>query len=317
MKVQVPPIKSQGIKTKLVPWIKNIIPLNFEGVWIEPFLGTGVVAFNIVPQKAVLADSNPYIISLYKAISTGEITPEITKQFLKYEGGKLLSLGEDHYYRIRERFNKYHEPLDFLFLNRSCFNGMIRFNKKGGFNVPFCRKPQRFAQSYVTKIVNQVRYIYSLLQAKDYIFLCQDFSKTIINGTDKDIIYCDPPYIGRHVEYFNGWNEKKEVLLNKLLGETESRFILSTWHSNDFRENEYLKTIWATYYLLTREHFYHVGGKEKNRNAMLEALVTNFQAVFTLQERTKPVQLTLCEEQESYQNLPNQSVNLTATTSDS
>ena len=299
MKVQVPPIKAQGIKTKLVPWIKNIIPSNFEGIWIEPFLGTGVVAFNIVPQKAILADSNPYIISFYNAISTGEITPEITRKFLKHEGEKLLSLGEDHYYFIRERFNKYHEPLDFLFLNRSCFNGMIRFNKKGGFNVPFCRKPKRFAQSYITKITNQVSYIYNLVQSTDYVFLCQDFSKTINNGTNKDIIYCDPPYIGRHVEYFNGWDESKEVLLNKLLGETENKFILSTWHSNDFRENEYLKTIWSTYYLLTREHFYHIGGKEKNRNAMLEALITNFQATSTLQERTNPVQLTLCEEQKS------------------
>ncbi|MCG2774855.1 MAG: Dam family site-specific DNA-(adenine-N6)-methyltransferase, partial [Desulfobacterales bacterium] len=145
MKVQVPPIKSQGIKTKLVPWIKNIVPSEFNGVWIEPFSGTGVVAFNIMPKNAILADTNPHIISFYQAIADGVITPERTKKFLKAEGEKLLKKGEDHYYYIRERFNNEHSPLDFLFLNRSCFNGMIRFNKKGGFNVPFCRKPQRFA----------------------------------------------------------------------------------------------------------------------------------------------------------------------------
>lgn len=50
MKVITPPIKSQGIKTKLVPWIKEILP-NQEGTWIEPFLGTGVVAFNMGYKK--------------------------------------------------------------------------------------------------------------------------------------------------------------------------------------------------------------------------------------------------------------------------
>ncbi len=306
-KVHVPPIKSQGIKTKLVPWIKNIVPHDFKGVWIEPFMGTGVVAFNLALDNAILADSNPYIISFYKELSDGKITPSIVKFFLQNEGKLLREKGEDHYYLVRERFNKYHEPLDFLFLNRSCFNGMIRFNKKGGFNVPFCRKPERFSQSYITKIVNQVSYVYQLLQIKNYTFLCQDFRDTIILGTNEDIIYCDPPYIGRHVEYFNGWDEEKENKLNELLGNTDSKFILSTWHSNDFRENEYLKTIWSEYHLLTREHFYHVGGKEKNRNAMLEALVTNYPAIFTIQEHTKPIQLTLCEEQNSYQLIAQQS----------
>jgi DNA adenine methylase len=305
-KIFVPPIKSQGIKTKLVPWIKNIIPREFTGVWIEPFTGTGVVAFNLAPKNAILADSNPYIISFYGELLSGRITPDIVRNFLQEEGRLLIEKGEEHYYYIRERFNKDHDPLDFLFLNRSCFNGMIRFNKKGGFNVPFCRKPERFSKSYITKIVNQVSYVYQLLQTKNYTFLCQDFQATIALGTNEDFIYCDPPYIGRHVEYFNGWDEKKEIMLNQLLGKTESKFILSTWHSNDFRENDYLKTIWSAYYILTREHFYHVGGKEKNRNAMLEALVTNYPAMFTIDEHKKPVQLTLCEEQKSYQQIAQQ-----------
>ena len=59
MPVGVPPIKSQGIKTKLVPWIKSIVPSNFSGVWIEPFMGTGVVAFNVAPNNAILCDTNP------------------------------------------------------------------------------------------------------------------------------------------------------------------------------------------------------------------------------------------------------------------
>jgi hypothetical protein len=63
MKVIIPPIKSQGIKTKLVPWIKDIAP-KVSGRWIEPFLGTGVVAFNAGYRKAILNDTNPLTSSL-------------------------------------------------------------------------------------------------------------------------------------------------------------------------------------------------------------------------------------------------------------
>jgi len=279
MKVIVPPIKCQGIKTKLSAWIKSIIPDKFNGRWIEPFMGSGVVAFNVQPRKALLCDINPHLINFYNAIKSGAITSAIVKDFLKTEGKKLKENGEDYYYEVRERFNKNQEPLDFLFLNRSCFNGMIRFNGKGGFNVPFCRKPERFAQSYITKIVNQVLYVQNLIEYYDYEFICQDFGKTIINSSKSDIIYCDPPYIGRHVDYYNGWDEEYEMRLNALLKNCKSMFILSTWHSNNYRKNKYLDTLWNSFDIITREHFYHVGGYEKNRNPMLEALVTNFTAV--------------------------------------
>ena len=59
VKVNISPIKSPGIKTKLVPWIASIIPSNFKGLWIEPFMGTGVVAFNIAPKCALLCDIPP------------------------------------------------------------------------------------------------------------------------------------------------------------------------------------------------------------------------------------------------------------------
>ncbi len=295
MKIHVPPIKTQGIKTKLVQWIKSIIPDDFDGVWIEPFMGSGVVAFNVIPKKAILSDTNPHLINFYNSILKKEITPKLTRLFLQEEGNKLLEKGEEHYYLIRERFNKEKDPLDFLFLNRSCFNGMIRFNRKGGFNVPFCRKPERFAKAYITKIVNQIEYVYSLLQLKDFTFICQDFSETIQIANDGDIIYCDPPYIGRHTEYFNGWDENKELELNRQLSNTASDFILSTWHSNIYRENNYLKTIWKDYNLITREHFYHLGGKEKNRNSMLEALVTNYETNPIIEEPIEKAQPTLFE----------------------
>ncbi len=276
MRVNVPPIKSQGIKTKLVPWINSLVPADFDGVWIEPFMGTGVVGFNIAPQNAFMADSNPHLIDFYTAVSTKKITPAIVRQYLTEEGSTLLKLGESHYYAIRERFNQEHNPLDFLFLSRAGFNGMIRFNQKGGFNVPFCRKPERFAPAYITKIVNQVNFVSKLLKMKDFSFACQDFTNTIKQATADDIIYCDPPYIGRHVDYFSGWDEAQEFQLFEMLSNSPAKFILSTWHHNDYRENEYIHTLWNQFNILTREHFYHVGASEKNRSPMIEAIVTNF-----------------------------------------
>lgn len=277
MKVFIPPIKSQGIKSKLVPWISSVVPNDFKGRWVEPFMGTGVVAFNIAPDNALMCDANPHLIHFYKALKDQTITVNQIRAFLVHEGELLRTKGEEHYYSIRERFNRDHDPLDFLFLNRAGFNGMIRFNRKGGFNIPFCRKPERFAQAYVTKIVNQADYVAKLFQRKNYEFKCQDFSKTIEESTSDDIVYCDPPYIDRYADYYNGWDETNEQNLFKKLGDGQSRFILSTWHHNDYRSNTYIETLWNSYNVMTREHFYHVGGSEKNRNPMIEALITNFE----------------------------------------
>ncbi len=274
--VKIPPIKSQGIKTKLVPWIKSVVPDSFNGTWVEPFMGTGVVAFNIPSKHAILCDTNPHLINFYSAIASGHIDAIRIASFLKDEGRMLMERGEVHYYEVRERFNSQKDPLDFLFLNRAGFNGMIRFNGQGKFNVPFCRKPQRFAQAYVTKIVNQVDHISRLLKTKTFTFKRQGFEETIANATSGDIIYCDPPYIDRHADYYNGWGSVNEGRLFELLLKTKAHFILSTWHHNDYRKNEYIETLWNRFHVMTREHFYHVGARETNRNPMVEALITNF-----------------------------------------
>lgn len=112
-KVFVPPIKSQGIKTKLVPWItSNTQDLNYER-WVEPFMGTGVVAFNIRPKKALLCDSNPHLIRFYNALKSKEITSPIVRKFLTEEGTKLLTSEGKYYYDVRQRFNEEKNPLDF------------------------------------------------------------------------------------------------------------------------------------------------------------------------------------------------------------
>lgn len=299
-KTGVPPIKSQGIKTKLVPWIKSILTNDFDGTWIEPFMGTGVVAFNVAPKKAILADTNPHLINFYTQIANDKINPGVVKTFLQKEGKILSEKGEDHYYYIRDRFNSEKNPLDFLFVNRAGFNGMIRFNRKGGFNIPFCRKPDRFAQAYVTKITNQVAWVSSVIWSGNYQFICQDFKETIKLASKNDVIYADPPYIERHVDYFNGWDSKHEEELFQSLSRFEGKFILSTWHHNDYRENESIKTLWSEFQILTKDHFYYVGGSEENRNPMVEALITNFNATSKQYEFPKPLQLELFQKAIKY-----------------
>ncbi|GGZ64556.1 DNA adenine methylase [Mesonia mobilis] len=275
MKTFVPPIKSQGIKTKLVQWIStNVDEVEFDR-WVEPFMGTGVVAFNVRPKRSLLCDSNPHLIKFYKAVQNKEITSNIVRNFLNKEGQKLLETDGEYYYTVRNRFNEKGNPLDFLFLSRSCFNGMMRFNKKGGFNVPFCKKPNRFAQALVTKITNQVENISQIIEQGDYEFKHQDFKATLSELKSTDFVYSDPPYIGRHVDYFDSWTEEEEILLNSGLEKSNCKFILSTWLSNKYRTNDYVFSVWENCYVATKEHFYHVGGKETNRNAVYEALLSN------------------------------------------
>jgi DNA adenine methylase len=302
MRVQIPPIKCQGIKSKLVPFLLSHIEWNEQGQWLEPFVGSGVVGFNQRPKRAIFADTNPHIINFYQAINTRQLTPGMVKKFLEQEGQKLAQHGKVYYYEVRTRFNAHQNPLDFLFLTRAGFNGVIRFNSKGKFNVPFNHKPERFSKAYITKVVNQVKAIYKLCQLNEWQFVCQDFCQTLALAQKDDFVYCDPPYMGRHVDYFNGWNEENEVRLFNLLSNCPARFILSTWHSNQHRHNPYIEQYETKFQIVVKEHFYHVGAKEANRKPMLEALVMNYSPTSApeLETATSYKQLRLLEDGERY-----------------
>ncbi len=275
-KVYIPPFKTQGIKSKLVPLIKSTVSISPDTTWIEPFMGSAVVGLNVAPHHAVFADLNPHIINFYNQLKARVITAGIVREFLEEQGAILAEKDDEHYYFIRDRFNREHNPLDFLFLNRSCFNGMIRFNKSNEFNVPYGHKPERFSKAYITKIVNQVAHFEQMLKDHSWTFLNQSFEDTIALADENAFIYCDPPYIGRHADYFNSWSEKQERQLKECLLESGARFMLSTWDNNQYRANPYLSTLWASCSKITQAHFYFVGAREENRKAMTEALLTNY-----------------------------------------
>ncbi len=281
--VIIPPIKSQGIKTKLVPWINDLIlssGTSLDARWIEPFFGTGVVGFNSpIRGEHIVGDTNPHIINFYRGVQDGKITPYSMRAYLEEESRLLSEADENgyaHYKYVRDRFNFEHSSYDFIFLSRAGFNGMMRFNKHGDWNIPFCKKPDRFSPAYITKICNQIQQTARIIRQKDWEFHNIDFIETIERAEAGDIIYCDPPYYGRYVDYYNGWTEQDEHTLFEALSRTPAKFILSTWHHNDYRFNDMVKQYWSRFNITTKDHFYHNGGSIENRHSIVEALVFNF-----------------------------------------
>lgn len=294
--VIVPPIKSQGIKTQLVPWINDLISrsgIDVESNWYEPFFGTGVVGFNSkLKGKFIVGDTNPHIINFYKQVQDRIISASSMRQYLLQANTLLSNAADDgyaYYKDVKNRFNTKHDPYDFIFLSRAGFNGMMRFNKKGEWNIPFCKKPDRFAPAYITKICNQIDNVNNVIQSKCWKFNNCQFTDIISQAEEGDLIYCDPPYFGRYVDYFNGWTEEDEDTLYQMLKNTKAHFILSTWHHNQYRDNEMIAKYWGKFNVVTKEHFYHGGGKIENRHSMIEALVFNF----NIQDQTNEDRITL------------------------
>lgn len=270
-----PPIKCQGIKTKLIPFIARSLQWQPQpqSRWIEPFLGSGVVAFNLAPPQALLCDTNPHIIRFYQALQCAEITPQTVRSYLTEAGDRLRTQGADYYYAVRDRFNQSPSSLDFLFLNRACFNGLMRFNAKGGFNVPFCRKPDRFSPAYITKIVNQVAWVAQQMAGKSWEFRVAPWQDTLAAANPHDFVYLDPPYIGRHADYAQPWNDDDAIALAQTTQTLPCGFALSMWLANQHRQNLHLSQAWSGLELRSTRHFYHVGSYETLRGAIEEALV--------------------------------------------
>ena len=157
---------------------------------VEPFVGGAAVALGLRPQRALLNDSNPHLINFYRWLQRGLVTalPMHNEQQL--------------YYAHRARFNQLinDEQADtaeaaalFYYLNRTCFNGLCRFNSKGGFNVPF---GQYKNINYTTDFTPYTRAL------KDWTFSVGDFSR--LELADDDFIYADPPYDVEFTSYSPG-----------------------------------------------------------------------------------------------------------------
>ena len=127
----------------------------------------------------------------------------------------------------------------------------------------------------MTKITNQVSWLGLLLKDKDWIFEAMDWKESVRNVRKNDFLYLDPPYCGRHTNYYDTWDESDLCDLAKFLKKTKCSFALSLWYENKYRKNDDIQKYFSEFTISKHEHFYHVGSTEDLRNSMTEALITN------------------------------------------
>ncbi len=182
-----PIVKWVGGKTRLLPEIAARMPRTY-GRYFEPFAGGAAVFFSMAPRAAVLADRNADLITTYRAVAT-DAEGVIRRLAIHREAHN-----EQHYYAMRARWNDAGvawTPIDraaaFIYLNRTCYNGLWRVNRSGAFNVPMGRyKNPPICDADGLRAAARV-----LAQAK---LVCADYRTAVADARAGDLIYFDPPY---------------------------------------------------------------------------------------------------------------------------
>ncbi len=183
-----PPLKWAGGKRWLVGTLAPLFAAHREKRLVEPFAGGMAVTLGLAPTRALVNDINPHLINFYQQI----------KRSLTIQDEELRNERE-FYFARRTRFNQLiaegaaqtaEAAAIFYYLNRTGFNGLCRFNSKGGFNVPFGR-------------YNKISYLQDFSRYtnlfKQWEFSCLDFEKLPV--AKDDILYLDPPYDVQFTKY--------------------------------------------------------------------------------------------------------------------
>lgn len=195
-----PPLKWAGGKRWLKPYLEFLVGDIQDHQLVEPFAGGLSVAFGLRPKKALLNDVNPHLINFYQWLQAGlRLTINTSRT-------------KENYLRNRNDFNKLirngeadsrRAAMLFFYLNRSCFNGLCRFNKAGEFNVPRGFYGKKNVQKDLRK--------YAAVLAP-WSFSCIDFRD--LDYGDDALLYVDPPYDDAFNDYAaNGfsWEDQKAV----------------------------------------------------------------------------------------------------------
>ncbi|WOH36179.1 Dam family site-specific DNA-(adenine-N6)-methyltransferase [Thalassotalea fonticola] len=178
-------LKWAGGKYTLSDVIRKMLPKG--SCLIEPFAGAGSIFLNTDYSNYILNDINKDLINLYKTL---QVKPE---QFIN-DAARLFmpeyNISEE-YYEIRKQFNATDDPyqrsLMFLYMNRHGYNGLCRYNSKGGYNVPFGKyKRPYFPENELINFADK---------AQKAEFVCENYRDTFARAKDGDVIYCDPPYV--------------------------------------------------------------------------------------------------------------------------
>jgi len=222
-------LKWAGGKFRL---LDRILPWLPEGnCLIEPYAGSGAVFLNTNYDRYILNDINPDLIHTYQYVKKkpAEFITQARDFFHpKYNQEKM-------YYALRDQFNQTTDLTErailFLYLNRHGYNGLCRYNQKGGFNVPF----GRYKNPYFPE-----KEIYAFAQkAKKARFVCQDFKNVMQKAKTGNIIYCDPPYVplsdtASFTQYAQtGFTETEQTTLAALAEDLQKRNIITVISNHD------------------------------------------------------------------------------------
>ncbi|GIN41185.1 DNA adenine methylase [Heyndrickxia oleronia] len=188
-----------GGKRWLINNHSELLPRDFN-LYIEPFLGSGAVFFYLNPKKAILSDTNSDLIDTYIALQTN--WQRVFKHLKTHQ--RLHS--KEYYYKIRNLKPRKLETraARFLYLNRTCFNGIYRVNKKGEFNVPIGSKQN------VILDTDDFEEVAKRLQ--NTLILNNDYEAIIDKAVKDNFLFVDPPYTVNHND--NGFIQYNEKLFS-------------------------------------------------------------------------------------------------------
>jgi len=197
--VYIPFLKWAGGKRWLVEKHSDLFHIPFTR-FIEPFLGSGAVFFSLSPEQSILCDKNKQLINTYRAIRGGW---KMVEHHLKVHHDKH---SKEYYYKIRAMnfITEEEKAAQFIYLNRTCWNGLYRVNLNGQFNVPIGTK------SNVVLSTDNFEKISSLLA--NAILIDGDFKQAIDLSTSGDFVFVDPPYTVKHNH--NGFVKYNECLFS-------------------------------------------------------------------------------------------------------
>lgn len=186
------PLKWVGSKARLMPQLLPHLPKGKR--LVEPFAGSCAVMMNTDYDEYLIADANPDLVNLYRAMAfhSMELIRELEFLFAAGAVGDEAARAE-MFYVVRERFNQsaslshVEKAACFLYMNRHCYGGVCRYNKRGHFNTPFGRyKKPYLPEAEISSFAEK---------AKRATFICASYEETLQMIQPGDVVYCDPPYI--------------------------------------------------------------------------------------------------------------------------
>lgn len=258
-------LKWPGNKYRIVEQIKACLPKAAR--LIEPFMGSAAVFLNTTYPSYLLADSNADLIHLYQYLQQeGQHFIDYCRIFFAFKFNNA-----EEFYRLRDLFNASKESRIraalFLYLNKHCFNGLTRFNKKGAFNTPF----SHYKSPYFPE--KEMQFFYQ--QAKNAEIRHADFSSTLKLAQRGDVVYCDPPYVElSKTAYFThytaeGFNHAQQRQLANTAKELASQGISVIISNHD---TVFTRTIYQGAILIPLSVQRHISSRGSKRKKVAELL---------------------------------------------